>query len=159
MQKMKKRTVRMLGLTLVGVLATVGALAATQTVDGIRWTYYLSGYEAVVGAEDYWSDERAVPIDTKGTITVPKFLGGRPVTQIGPRAFFGCGGLTSVTIQTGVTSIDIDAFGYCTNLTSVTIPHGVTNIGDSAFCYCYRLQSLSIPETVTDIGNSAFHSC
>ncbi|MBQ9296654.1 MAG: leucine-rich repeat protein [Paludibacteraceae bacterium] len=55
------------------------------------------------------------------------------VTSIGGSAFWGCSGLTSVTIGNSVTSIGSQAFQYCTGLTSVTIPNSVTSIGNYAF--------------------------
>ena len=56
------------------------------------------------------------------------------VTSISAIAFYGCTGLTSVTIPETVTSIGYLAFYGCTGLTSVTIPNSVTSIGDYAFC-------------------------
>ena len=79
------------------------------------------------------------------------------VTNIGGWAFFGCTGLTSVTIPNGVTSIVNNAFYNCTSLTSVTIPNSVTSIGDGAFQICSGLTSV----TITDIAawcNIAFSS-
>ena len=58
------------------------------------------------------------------------------VTSIGRIAFFGCKGLTSVTIPTSVTSIGAGAFKECSGLTSVTIPNSVTSIGKDAFEGC-----------------------
>ena len=74
-------------------------------------------------------------------------------------AFFGCAGLTSVTIPNSVTSIGNCAFEGCTGLTSVTIGNSVTSIGDSAFYGCTGLTSVTIPDSVTSIGVSAFDSC
>ena len=54
------------------------------------------------------------------------------VTSIG-RSFYGCSGLTSVTIPNSVISIDGYAFYNCSGLTSVTIPNSVTSIGSNAF--------------------------
>ncbi len=80
------------------------------------------------------------------------------VTSIGERAFYGCKGLTSVTIGSGVTSIGSYAFYNC-SVTSVTIPNSVTSIGERAFSYCSGLTSITIGNGVTSIGDYAFYGC
>jgi hypothetical protein len=60
-------------------------------------------------------------------------------------AFYGCSGLTSVTIGDGVTSIGESAFYGCSGLTSVIIPGNVTAIGDSAFRDCTGFAGITIP--------------
>ena len=79
--------------------------------------------------------------------------------KLGDWAFYGCSGLTSLTIPSGVTSIGDKAFRGCSKLTSLTIPSGVTSIGDWAFSGCSGLTSLPIPSSVTSIGNYAFYGC
>ena len=81
------------------------------------------------------------------------------VTSIGNYAFFGCTGLTSVTIPDSVTSISWYAFSNCTGLTSITIPNSVTSIGERAFYGCTGLTNITIPDSVTSIGSSAFYGC
>ena len=78
------------------------------------------------------------------------------MTSIGDYAFYGCSGLTSVTIGSGVTSIGNRAFSSCSGLTSVTIPNSVTSIGYEAFYYCSGLTSVTIGSGVTSIGYNAF---
>ena len=55
------------------------------------------------------------------------------VTSIGDDAFYGCSGLTSITIPNSVKGIQENAFSRCSGLTSVTIPESVRYIGYRAF--------------------------
>ena len=81
------------------------------------------------------------------------------VTSIGSYAFYGCSGMTSVTIGNSVTSIGSYAFEYCSGLTSVTIGNSVTSIDGFAFSGCSGLTSVTIPNSVTSIGFAAFKDC
>ena len=67
--------------------------------------------------------------------------------------------ITSVTINSGVTSIGNNAFYGCSSLTSVTIPDSVTSIGYNAFRSCTSLTNVTIPDSVTSIGSDAFYNC
>ena len=67
---------------------------------------------------------------TSTEVTIPSTYEGLPVTSIGDDAFWGCSGLTSVTIGDGVTSIGDYAFSRCTGLPSLTIGDRVTSIGN-----------------------------
>ena len=112
-------------------ISSYAATRYTETVDGITWTYTIENECASVGGGSY--SVTAVPKSTSGNITIPSSLGGKPVTNIGPTAFYACSGLTNVTIHDGVTNIGDYAFTGCSSLTSVTIPNSVTNIGNYAF--------------------------
>ena len=79
--------------------------------------------------------------------------------NLGRGAFWGCSGLTSLTLPSGVTSIGNSAFSGCSGLTSLTIPSGVTSIGDWAFQDCSGLTSLTLPSSVTSIGRCTFYGC
>ena len=81
------------------------------------------------------------------------------VTKIGCYALFNCIGLTSLTLPSSVTEIGEHAFLNCRGLTNFTIPSGVTKIGGAAFFSCYGLISLTIPSSVTAIGSGAFNGC
>ena len=88
------------------------------------------------------------------SVTIPS-----SVTEIGPFAFSDCRSLTSVTIPSSITKIGDNAFSGCSGLTSVTIPSSVTEIGSSAFSDCRGLTSVTVPSSVTKIGDNAFSGC
>ena len=81
------------------------------------------------------------------------------VTSIGDYAFYGCTGLTELTLPNSVTSIGTGAFAYCRGLTKLTLPNSVTSIGTGAFAYCRGLTKLTLPNSVTSIGTGAFAYC
>ncbi len=80
-------------------------------------------------------------------------------TRIGNWAFYGCGGLMSITVPSSVMSIGNHAFTSCSKLTDITIPNGVTRIEDWAFDGCIGLTRITIPNSVMSIGDMAFYAC
>ncbi|MBR6022468.1 MAG: leucine-rich repeat domain-containing protein, partial [Kiritimatiellae bacterium] len=81
------------------------------------------------------------------------------VTDLVGGAFYGCAGLTSVTLPDGLLDIGYDAFWGCSGLTELAIPGSVTNIWNYAFDGCTGLATLVIPDSVTFIGSGVFYGC
>ena len=81
------------------------------------------------------------------------------MTSIGGSAFYGCTGLSELSLPSGVTSIGNSAFYCCTGLSRMTVPSGVTLIGAETFRGCTGLSEVSLPEGVTSVGNYAFYGC
>jgi hypothetical protein len=79
------------------------------------------------------------------------------VTKIKEESFYGCSGLTSITIPNSMTLIQEHAFQNCTGLTSVTIPQSVELIEDWAFSGCSSLTSVTMGNS--SIGSGAFYGC
>ena len=73
-------------------------------------------------------------------IIIPSKYNGITVTEIGSRAFAGCGSLESIVIPNGVTSIGGAAFADCYSLKTITIPRSVTTIDYAAFARCSSLR-------------------
>lgn len=86
-------------------------------------------------------------------ITIPS-----SVKTIGWSAFNGCSKLSSVSIPSGIKTIDIGTFQN-SGLTSINIPSSVTEIQESAFQNCPNLTSVIIEGPSVDIGKYAFRDC
>lgn len=75
-------------------------------------------------------------------------------------AFWGCSGLTILTIPNSVTSLGSgDTFAHCTQLTQVTIGSGVQEIPAMCFSDCSALVAVTVPSTVHGLGFQAFLGC
>ena len=117
-------------------------------------TYTSGAYLEYVALHDnQYSSDIVIPE------TVPYEGISYAVTSIGDYAFYGCTGLTSITIPNSVTTIGNYAFLGCTSLTSITIPNSVTSIGEVTFYGCTSLTSVNIPNSVTSIGEMTFSGC
>jgi hypothetical protein len=96
------------------------------------------------------------------SVAVPasvSYLGfGYVVVSVGPKAFYECAGLRSVSLPDTVKTVGNYAFFRCTSLESVGLG-SVESVGLKSFSYCGSLTEISIPATLTKIGGYAFFSC
>jgi len=81
------------------------------------------------------------------------------MTTIGDYAFYWLVKIEYVDIPEGVTSIGDYAFSGCAALEWLYIPYGVKTIGQSAFAFCISLLRVFMPYGVTSIGGGAFGFC
>ena len=86
-------------------------------------------------------------------------LGKGAVRGIGWGAFYGCSGLTGVSIPSSVRVINENAFKECSSLKKVDIDNGATRIENYAFFGCGVLTSVTIGDGVTIIGSDVFKDC
>ena len=111
-------------------------------------------------AQTQWESGDCTVTLNNGTLTVSGNGAMADYTQSDKRPWDGNrNDITSVVVESGVTSVGKNTFESFSNLTSVTLPEDFTAIGPYAFCNCSSLQSITIPSTVTSIGTSAFKSC
>ena len=101
---------------------SAGALFASDTdVDGIYYYFDDDNLTATVTYRGSYSDEYTG--EYTGDVVIPATVtyGGNTysVTCIRQYAFYGCSGLTSVTIGNSVTSIGEEAFYGCTKLINI----------------------------------------
>ena len=109
-----------------------------------------------------------------GSIVIPETVayGGvtYSVTSIGEGAFWGCSGLTSITIPNSVTTIIGTAyFAMCDNLVTIKVEDGNTIYDSRDNCNAViktadneliaGCKNTFIPNSVTSIGESAFWGC
>ena len=92
------------------------------------------------------------------SMTIPSYIDGRRVTEIGSSAFKKRGTLRSVTIPKTVETVGREAFADCTSLCTLTIQNGVSCLGYLAFSGCTSLTSVTIPGSVTRLGTSSGYS-
>lgn len=178
--KTKRKNIFKSLLALTLALIMVLGVAPISELAGVDWaslfapkaeaankTYGIYTYEV--------SSDNKVTItgcnkSSKGAITIPSEIDGKPVACIGNEAFWNCTGLTSITIPDSVISLEAGGYynyGYsiygafygCSSLTSVTLGNSLTSIGSFAFDDCRSLKSITVPDSVKSIGNSAFSSC
>ena len=121
----------------------------SETVDGTVWKFRINAGNAEVAGGG----------PSGGAISIPRRLGGCPVTVIGAEAFAGCKELTSVSIPDCVKTIGHSAFARCEGLAEVSIPNGVEEIGEWAFAGCAALERVSIGTGTKSIRNYAFGFC
>ena len=80
------------------------------------------------------------------------------VTEIGDGAFSGCAGISSIEFPSSLKKIGANSF-YKTGLTSLSIETPITSIGVSAFGRCQQLESVSVQGPIDSVGAGAFFQC
>ncbi len=156
-------------LLLVMMLLPMVASADAVEIDGIYYNLVTKAKEAEVALKPsgYYSGDIVIPekVTYNGIVY--------SVTSIGSSAFYGCSGLTSITIPNSVFSIGEDAFYKCSGLTSVHISdlvawckisfaNGYANplrLAKHLYMNGTEIKDLVIPNSVTSIGDAAFAGC
>ena len=168
---MKKVSVVLLLFLLLWALPCGGAWAAEivdsgtcgAQGDNLTWTLDSDGVLTISGTGEMADYDGPEPGDgvyyTPWGGGISSLIIDDGVTSIGDNAFVDCRSLTSVTIGDGVTSIPVAAFYRCCDLTNVTIGNGVNSIGLYAFYQCNSLTSVTIGNGVTIIEDNAFEEC
>ena len=117
-----------------------------RTLPKISYDSYANTYEA-----DYYIDCEKY---NAASVTIPAQYGSDAHIDY---SFYDNTALKSVTIEGGSkTAVLTCAFEDCKNLSSVTIKSGVTSIEYSAFAGCKNLTSIDIPVSVKTIRFNAF---
>lgn len=94
-----------------------------------------------------------------GKVAIEAEYNGLPVKEIKQQGFFGCYGITEITIPESVSIIREGAFQYCSSLEKVSGGEGITTIEDYAFYCCSSLYEMDFCKQVKSIGKWAFNRC
>jgi len=107
--------------------------------------------------------------EISGAVVIPATYNGKPVTEIGDKAFDGCENITGITIPASITNFYLNSFNGCTSLTSITVAADNPNLSsEGGILYnktktiLYRAleggisATVTIPASVTTIGSYAF---
>jgi hypothetical protein len=131
-----------------------------KSVEGVDVTYTVMDYEKrqiqVGGKNAIYQVQKAVDVNTTGTVTIPAKVYGFDVVAVADYAFYECAGLTEVSLPDGITTIGEQAFCQCSAMSAVTLPTSLKAIGSWAFFGCQPWTKLVIPASVESIGTYAF---
>ncbi len=109
------------------------------------------------GEMDWYDEKQEAPWTAfREMIIAVEFPDG--LKSIGSYAFFGCTGLTAITVSNGVDAIYDNAFNGCTGLSSVSFPESLMQIDMAAFFGCTALTEVQLPSELQSVGALAFVS-
>lgn len=93
------------------------------------------------------------------SIEIPERIDGKEVASIGPGAFYEYDDLREIIIPDSVRSIKAEAFFGCGGLESIELGSGLKEIGKRAFIDAGKLTAVVLPDSLTTLGEEAFMGC
>ena len=147
------------GLTEIHLPASVTSLSSSSTST---FLYALSSMTKITVAEGnmYYEDRGLNCIVECATDTViagcKNSTLNDSIKAISNQAFYGCSGLTSITIPNSVTSLN--GF-YGTGLQTIKIPGSVKTIGEQCFFACADLTTVECEAGITQLPSNVFGNC
>ena len=137
--------------------------AYTKTVAEIADSFTVFGARSIgdAAAEDfaYTAGEDGVTIDSylgsAAYVHIPAEIGGKPVTAVGPQAFYETD-VREVSFPDTVTKLGSSVFGGCSELVSVHLPAHLRILPASAFESCFRLYDVQLNAELLCVEAGAF---
>lgn len=147
----------------LSVLLTVAMVAVMLPLSGLTSFAAVSGdFEYVMSA----GKARITAYNGDATeVTFPAKLGGRTVSTIGGYVFDNMDendrvkSITSITVESGITTIEEGAFANATSLTEVSLPDTLTMLGEGTFFNCQSLSKMVLPNALEGVSGFLFSCC
>lgn len=95
----------------------------------------------------------------QGSVVIPKTFRNQTVTEIGMDVFNRRKGLTGIHFPDTIQTIWNAAFYGCDGLTTVTLPASLTTLGPDAFGRCRNLRKVVFTGIPRTIDGGAFYGC
>lgn len=134
-----------------------------QYVDkwAIAFIYYerVEMFDLVLDDGTVGIAESAMQISYVGRNRISSFMCNPELKYICDYAFYGCGSMTSVTLNDGLISLGHGAFSLCDSLSEIDIPDSVGSIGAAAFMNCNALTYVKLPSGLKTIEHQMFDGC
>ncbi len=112
--------------------------------SGLEYILNDAGTEYAVGADYPYP---------QGTVYIPAYHKGLPVTRIDRSAFQGCEDIEHIVfLGNNLKTVGGMAFAMCEKLQSIEFPEGITSVAAHAVTRCENLKSVSFPSTVKYLG-------
>ena len=160
-----------IALLMISLLLCFAAGAAAENTQPAPDETYECGDYAYILLED-GSAEVTGYAGAASKLEVPGELDGYPVTTIGDSAFWGCEGLTSITLPDNMISIGVNPFSSCGKLQSITVSPDHPNLAMIDNVLFDKMEkkligypagrdaaNYEIPQGITSIGDAAFAGC
>ncbi len=145
---------------------TIPANVASIGEGAFRFCPSLKGIWVDKENDYYCNDQAGVLYNRDKTTlhTAPPTLSGSyriadGVVRIADWAFWGCSGMTGITLSSDLRHIGERSFQQCKGLIGIALPDSLLTIRDSAFIFCDGLTSITIPKDICIISGYAFYRC
>ncbi len=138
-----------------GTKSYEGGIPVKQNYSGSGITYYIPTsltHVTITGGKLLYGSFYGCSGLTR--LTLPDSL-----TEVGKYAFYQCSGLKELVLPDSVIGIGSYAFAGCSGLRELKLPSKMSKIESYLFSGCTSLEEIQIPDGVTEIGTYAFQNC
>ena len=161
---LRKELTAIMLLLLYALRAAAYDFSATAPTGQTLYLSYCTG-----GVKVVYPGNTAVPaqgwngyVRPTGALAIPGTVShdgvSYTVVAVEHHAFYGCNGLTALTLGEGVAAVRANAFGLCTALNAITLPSTVDSLGSSAFYNCTSLQVVTVRRAAPPVtATTAFY--